>query len=70
MIGRPIKKVLRKGLIPNWTTVLLFQPIGLGHKTSESRLDCNNCIFWFLCDRYAGSRAVKMTIRVGKKKVA
>ena len=35
MIGGPIKKILRIGLGPNGATVLLFQPIGLSHKTSD-----------------------------------
>ena len=34
-IGGPMKKILRIGLGPNGATVLLFQPIGLSHKTSE-----------------------------------
>ena len=35
MIGGPIKKILGIGLGPNGATVLLFQPIGLSHKTSD-----------------------------------
>ena len=48
VIGRPIKKVLCIRLGVNCTTVFLLQPIALGNKTTEQRLDCKNRMFRFL----------------------